>query len=234
MAHGSDERADAARLAELQRIVFSPTPPPGVDLEASTAELARLTARVPDASAPAAPPPQAAASSAPAPSTPVPPTRTPRLVVIASALVLAAALGWLAGRWTGPVAETSGSATSETPRVPPAALGIFDREAVAADVPPVPLRDTFLPESTRLLVPGLVEAGSAFAARDRSGRVCVIVIGPLDRPSYASTCSFEGEFPASGLRVSMEVPRDAASVTDLVAVWYPDGTSESAAFTRGL
>jgi hypothetical protein len=174
----------------------------------------------------------------PLPETPLPaaPGRK-RFVILGCAAALI--VGIFAGTQlnVGSVEATStGSSSIPTPsaaKIP--AFSVFDHPQQPEDIPALVLPDTFNLDSFRALNTGLSSpygTATIFAARSSSNMVCLVVLGT--GVDYLSTCSAEGEFPASGLRLwwpsALEYESDGVFSTltsDSIAVLKPDGSLES-------
>lgn len=138
-----------------------------------------------------------------------------------------------AGRVEATSPIPSSSPTPSSAKI--AALSVFDRAQQPEDIPAPVLPNTFKLDSFRALngnLSGQNEAATLFAARSSSNMVCLVVLATgID---YLSTCSTEGEFPASGLRLwwPQETVYEHADGTpstftsDSNAIWKTDGSIE--------
>ncbi|MEJ3404296.1 hypothetical protein WDJ51_06105 [Rathayibacter sp. YIM 133350] len=144
-------------------------------------------------------------------SKPAPASRGRIVLVAAAALAAGLLIGGAIGAALpkGVPSEASaptGTSTSTEAAVDqaPAVASIFDRPQEPNDLPAVALAPSFRSESFRLLSPGDEFGPSAYAARDDSGQVCLIVIPP--ERTYLSSCVLEGSIARAPLRLSWEAP----------------------------
>ncbi|MEA9984102.1 hypothetical protein [Subtercola sp. RTI3] len=109
---------------------------------------------------------------------------------------------------------------------------IFTHAQIMIDVPPLPLQfpSHMVPDSFRALSRGEFSNGSAYAAHDVDGNICLVVYG--NASDYATSCASEAAVAAGGLQLSMSTSAalnpsthsvDSATV-DLLARWNPDGS----------
>jgi hypothetical protein len=186
-----------------------------------------------------------AGSSAPT-TAPVPGAAPASKRNVAVALSIAAALvgGVVVGtQLTGPTADATPPVASPSPTARPAVtldvgnlapVGVFDRAQVASDIPGLAMPAIFVADSFRNLIhfpdSGYQPAARLYAARTTSNMVCLFAFISADE--YVSTCTFEREFPTTGLRVHWKALMDVTPLeggdpvptsTDQHAVWASDG-----------
>ncbi len=151
-----------------------------------------------------------ASAAIPVPEAPASRKRTLAVLLgVLFALVAGVAVG---AEFGGGHADASPTVPSATPPVtvslgPLPPVAVFERPQVPEDIPGIEFQPYFDAASFRLLsgysvsgegVPSqVVEA--VYAAKTTSNMVCVVVV-PTD-PTYVYTCTLEGDFPSTGLRV---------------------------------
>ncbi|ANP73986.1 hypothetical protein [Cryobacterium arcticum] len=154
---------------------------------------------------------------------------------LTAGLIVAAVLGGVAGaQIVGMVAadRTEGPAAASANAK---AFEIFDTHQTVADVPVIPLPDSFQPLTLRSLGSITWESvdppaeSQFYVVRAELHRVCLILL--IDDPHYLSSCVGESEFTASGL--TLYWTGDQALASDALApsaghrnwfvTWKPDG-----------
>lgn len=244
-------RLTDARPAHTTRAAGAPDPEPDpVEADVSGAA-AESTTGEPD---PAAPDP-ANPPTAP-PDTPIPAgavggrPRRRRVLGLAGAVVLGAAVGACGGAIVrpglpapAPTADATGAADE-----PLRAATVFTTLQTAKDIPLVAMPEAFIADSFRYLgsagwtdadADGVIDS-PYYAVRTTSDLICLVVVP--EGSGYLSTCAPEAGYPASGLRLSWQstdlhpgVPGGTAGmVLDVTVAWLSDSTVETRGSGRPL